>query len=199
MTAPTTIAAKLATDSDALTAYARELAQGTVDVMGADDHSDYLADPAGWEDGLSMQLGEAFTQDKIADESLQEEIQREYLSLITEILEAQTAAPTKDRPMTISSTIAADSATARIVVDEMTGDERQALIILDEDALNAFLDGSETEDREDEIRDCLIATYEEMGFEVDFRRRVSGTPSDDDSRADDWNRALALVSEKMGL
>jgi len=105
--------------------------------------------------------------------------------------------------MTISSTIAADSATttttARIVVDEMTGDERQALIILDEDALNAFLDGSETEDREDEIRDCLIATYEEMGFEVDFRRRVSGTPSDDDSQADDWNRALALVSEKMGL
>ena len=92
------IAAKLATDSDALTAYARELAQGTVDVMSADDHSDYLADPAGWEDGLSMQLGEAFTQDKIADESLQEEIQREYLSLITEILEAQTAAPTKDQP-----------------------------------------------------------------------------------------------------
>jgi len=98
MTISSTIAAKLATDSDALTAYARELAQGTVDVMGADDHSDYLAYPAGWEDGLSMQLGEAFTQDKIADESLQEEIHREYHSLTTEILEAQTAAPTKDQP-----------------------------------------------------------------------------------------------------
>ena len=86
-----------------------------------------------------------------------------------------------------------------LVTDENTGEERQARIILDEGSLENFLDGSEDSDRESEIRDCLIEVYEEMGFEVDFRRNVTGTHEDDDSDVADWNLALERVSERMGL
>jgi len=74
---------------------------------------------------------------------------------------------------------------------------------LNENNVEHFLSGDESDERQDEIRSMLIEAYEELGFDVTFRRGMSGSSSRDSSRddstVDDWNAAHDIVIEKMGL
>ena len=67
-------------------AYARECAEGTVAVMSKEDHADFLADAAGWSDGLIAGIFAALSDDGIADDCTRQSIGIRYLEFVREII-----------------------------------------------------------------------------------------------------------------